>query len=333
MMPTRRPLLLLCLLGAVPMLHAEEVHDLLRGMQAALRTLSYEADLVYLHGDRLEAMRLTHVVSEGSEREQLLALNGAPREVLRDDNSVFCVEPEKRAVSVGRRHGGQELRPFRDLQPDQVAPFYRFEINGGERIAGRDARQVMIRPKDGYRYGQRLWLDQETGLPLKADRLDTEGRPISQMMFTRLRVDPTLQLPPMEEERGRRDGFSWTFDESIETGEQAAGGKAAEATEAQVSWSFPKPPPGFKLTAHARRPSAKGQPPVEHFVFGDGIATLSVYMEPIGSGPAMIGGSRLGAVNVFGAKVDGFIVTVVGEVPERTVREMAATVRYSPAGN
>lgn len=303
---------------------ADEAHDLLRGMQEALRSLNYEADLVYLHEDQLETMRLTHVLADGREREQLLALNGPPREVLRDDNSVVCIEPVKRSVSVGRRHGGQELRPFRDLEPDQVSPYYRFELIGGDRIAGREARQVVIRPKDGYRFGQRLWLDKETGLPLRSDRLDGDGKPISQLMFTRLEVNPTLQLPALEEQRAKRGGYAWTFEEQ---------GEGEKEGTPKSHWTFPHPPPGFKLNAYARRPATGGRSPLEHFVFGDGIATLSVYLETSGAVEPLIGPSKLGAVNIFGAQISGHQVTVVGEVPERTVREMASTVRYSPTGN
>lgn len=66
----------------------------------------------------------------------------------------------------------------------------------------------------------------------------------------------------------------------------------------------------------------------EHMVFSDGLATLSVYIEKAKSeAQAFLGLSTMGAMNAFGAVVDGYQVTVVGEVPPATVQMVAASMQ------
>jgi len=67
--------------------------------------------------------------------------------------------------------------------------------------------------------------------------------------------------------------------------------------------------------------------PVEHLVYTDGLASVSVFIEHLeASGEHQEGTSRMGAVNAFGTMVDSFQVTVVGEVPEATVERIGRSV-------
>ena len=40
---------------------------------------------------------------------------------------------------------------------------------GRERVAGRDADVLLLQPRDEWRFAQRIWADQDTGLMLRAD--------------------------------------------------------------------------------------------------------------------------------------------------------------------
>ena len=52
-----------------------------------------------------------------------------------------------------------------------------------ESAGGRDAHVITVTPKDEYRYGYRLWIDDKTAMPLKTQLCDTHGRVIEQMVF------------------------------------------------------------------------------------------------------------------------------------------------------
>ena len=68
--------------------------------------------------------------------------------------------------------------------------------------------------------------------------------------------------------------------------------------------------------------------PVEHLVYTDGLAAVSVFVEKRGedSKPFMLGPSRMGAVNALGSRVDDYQVTTVGEVPAETIALIGGSV-------
>jgi sigma-E factor negative regulatory protein RseB len=87
-------------------------------------------------------------------------------------------------------------------------------------------------------------------------------------------------------------------------------------------------PPGYKRTVNESQYLDGGQSAVRHMVFSDGLASVSVFAAPRKKGKDVLHGlSRRGAVNAFGRLVDGYQITVVGEVPARTVELVARSVR------
>jgi negative regulator of sigma E activity len=66
---------------------------------------------------------------------------------------------------------------------------------------------------------------------------------------------------------------------------------------------------------------------VQHFVLSDGLAMVSVYIEKsLADEQALEGESSMGSVNAYGRRVDGHRVTVMGEVPKATVKQIAEAV-------
>ena len=82
-------------------------------------------------------------------------------------------------------------------------------------------------------------------------------------------------------------------------------------------------PPGFRKTAEMQRTLPGKSAVVQHLVYSDGLAAISIFIEPAG-GEAVVphGGSAQGAIHVFARAVAGHQVTVLGEVPAVTVRQV-----------
>ncbi len=314
----RYPLLSLLLSLSLPATAAtaapEGVRGWLAAMSNAVHTLNYEGTFIYLHDEQLEAMRVVHSVDADGERERLVSLNGAAREVIRDNASVTCVAPDSRSVSVGRRIGGS-MRAVYSMDVDALSSWYDFRLAGSARIAGRPAQVVAILPRDAYRYGYRLYLDKDNALPLKTDLLDTDSAPISQIMFTSLRVGSAEPLMSQVTLDGS-EPYRWTQRLSMQTAD--TGG-----------WVFEQLPAGYRVAMHSRSPARPGQPQIDHFVLSDGLASASVYIEPLAADEGWNGGSRMGAINAFGQVVEDHQVTVVGSVPAVTVEMIARGTRRS----
>ena len=81
------------------------------------------------------------------------------------------------------------------------------------------------------------------------------------------------------------------------------------------------------MSDHARDPILESRDPVEHLVYSDGLASLSVFIERLSTtGKPLDGLDSMGAVHAYGAMVDEFQITVVGEVPAATVTRVAGSV-------
>jgi len=75
----------------------------------------------------------------------------------------------------------------------------------------------------------------------------------------------------------------------------------------------------------------KAQLDLLHLVYSDGLASVSVFIEKNqGSEKHLQGASSMGAVNAFGNSVGDYFVTVVGEVPVKTVQSMAQSTVKLP---
>ena len=283
-------------------------------MSDALRSLSYEGTLVYLHDNKLETLRIVHRVEDGQVREQLVSLNGPVRTLTREKGRVTCELSNSHPISVPGHGVKRDLLHARAIDPRALAEHYLVHPLGAVRVAGRQADVVGIVPRDGLRYGYRFYLDRESGLPLKSDLIGQESDPIEQIMFTSLQIQPSGERPPAAAEPGsdppRRD-------------------VAAQVPES-VPWRFVELPAGFGVVMHDKSRDAAGQP-VVHFVLSDGLASVSVYVE---SDPqeGLDGATRIGAVHAAGNRVSGHQITVVGEVPSVTVAAVLAGIRHRGEG-
>ena len=300
---------------------AQEVTAWLHRMGQAVHELNYEGTFVYLLDSHVEAMHLLHTAQDGQERERLVSLNGMPRQVVRDNYSIICVLPDRRSVSAELRSGAVPNETDAGNLA-QLAENYEFHLFGTERVAGRQARVILIVPHDNLRYGHRLFLDVTSALPLKSELLDEKGKPISQIMFTELRIAPNTSLGDSNSE----ESMSLAADDQYAWVNQKPSFRLPDKSQAQTGWVFSGLPKGFRLRIHSRRAATKTRSAVDHFVFSDGLATLSVYVEKEGAQRGLNGASQVGTLNAFGINKDGYQITAVGEVPPQTVQQLTQTI-------
>lgn len=289
-------------------------------MAMAVHHLDYRGSLVYARNDSLEAMRVYHRVRDGVVQERLVSLTGAPREVLRDADAVRCIFPDEQSVLVESRITDPWFPVIPSEQVADPGTRYDFRLGTSERVAGMEAQVLHIVPKDRLRYGYQLWLERNTGMLLKSRLIDETGRPLEQVMFTELVIGALIADADLEPSI-RDDGFRL-----VEFARSADSGAAGEPGD----WTIADLPAGFRLQNHSQRGGQEGED-VSHMVFTDGLASVSVYVEPVAGAIAPpLGATGVGPINMFGARVRGYRVTAVGEVPSATVRLMVQAVRPAP---
>ncbi len=294
----------------------DEARQWLDRMATAAHTLDYEGTFVYQHSGQLQAVRLLHSAADGVERERMVTLSGPSREVVRDAGSVTCIIPDSNSMAVD--HAGPERPLPLAIAPnvDRIAGNYSLSLGGIDRVADREAIELLVQPHDKLRYGLELWVDTQSGLMLKSRLIDPSSEVVEQVLFTELTVED--RLPP-ERLKPQTSGRGLTWQTASEDGQRPA-------YEAQ--WEATQLPQGFTLDVRRRHNMPGVGPAVEHMVFSDGLASVSAFIEPhrVGSNP-FLGSTRMGAVNAYARIVGDHRVTVVGEVPVATVELIGRGIR------
>lgn len=348
----------ICLLPAIlltlPVQAAEQQKDTditprdwLVRMSDAVRQRHYEGTFVYSHGGELEAMRLVHRADENGGAERLVSLSGEPREIIRNGDIVKCFLPGREAVIVERGQTAMPLPAAHSLQDPALQKHYEFLDMGESRIAGRPCKLIGIKPRDEYRYGYRLCLDKKTALPLQSELMTPKGEVIEQVMFTHLDLPKAIPVKALQTQVAA-DDFTWHVRHEIspaplaESLAEPAGDKPALGTASGISlekrmdpaWQAQKLPPGFVIT-HSSMERAEDSPRNPkthswHMVYSDGLASISVFVEPTGNAPRTLSGAaHLGAVNAYGRELENWQLTVVGEVPAETVEMVARSLEHT----
>jgi sigma-E factor negative regulatory protein RseB len=316
---------------------ADDPRDWLQKMNQALSTRNYDGTFFHLSEGRVETMRIVHRVRAGHVTERLQSLDGSGREFVRNNDELTCYLPDQHTVLVEPR---PEHGPFLGSLPQfgaDVNDFYKIESLPSAHILGRAARVIAVTPKDQFRFGYRLWLDEKTAMPLKTQLCDATGQVIEQIFFARLDMPesiPDSDLVPQV----RTDGMRRV----------RQGPSHDSAPPALSAFRASELPPGFRLTVEGAQTIGGATVPASHLVYSDGLATVSVFVEApptdshgtsVGADaavdapaePPMQGLARVGSGYAFSTVVQGHQVTAVGEVPARTVEFIAHSVKSSDA--
>lgn len=294
-----------------------EALEWLRRIYHATENLSYAGVFVFQQGDRTETSRVTHLAGAEGGVEKVEVLDGTPRQILRTRDEIRCYLPESRTVKVERRG---DTRGFPALLPERVsglAEHYVITLGKTRRIAGYECRAIVLTPKDDLRYGYRLWADADSGMLLKAQTFNQRGETLEQFTFTQLEIGDV----PLDKLRPPRLSRDWRV---VQTG-------GAPTDLSQAGWWLGEALPGFRKIAEIRRMLRDAQP-VGQVVYSDGLAAVSVFIEPIAgrADTPPIGLARMGAVNVYTREVAEHLVTVVGEAPAASVQRIGNRVEFRP---
>ena len=291
----------------------------LNRVATSARQLTYSGTFVYQYGKTLETSRITHMRDAGGERSKLETLDGPLQVILRRDDDFYCLDTDSKPVRLDRSHGRQFFPSLISAPVSAFTDNYQVKLGGVERVAGYDCQVLRLVPKDNMRYERRLCADVGSGLLLKTATFNEKNEMVEMFAFTQVALGQQL-----DRERVRN-----MLVDSL--GGPAADHSTPDGNVAESGWMVANPPPGFKKVMEMKR-SLNGKPgSVYHLVYSDGLAAVSVFIEPSKEKSKFpIGSSQQGAVSYFLTRVADFHVTVVGEVPQASVMQIGNSVALRP---
>lgn len=292
-------------------------------MQGALGSRSYEGTIVYIGNGQPMAYRL--VVSAGGYA-RVTALSGPPREIIRGPRVAVRMRPDGTTMVVHGMAGDASPLPFPPASktaPAKLLAAYRFQLGGWNRVAGEDARLVELVARDHWRYGYRVWIGRESGLPLRSELVDSRGNILEQAFFTR------LQLIDRKTARGEIGGKALALADG-EAAPTPAATQPCPGVDTTGQVKLTSLPAGFHEVRMACEEGPPRATPVTHILVSDGLATVSVFVaRREDNGSTLVGGTSLGAVHAVGRVAGGFAVTAMGTVPFATVARIANGVKIA----
>lgn len=294
-------------------------------MNRAFMEATYDGIFSYYSGNDLSTLRVVHTVRDGVQRERLIHLNGAPREIVRTGDQVACIlQPGDEILALESSiPSGPFARAFTTAF-EGASDHYTMALQGTDRVANREAVRLAVMPRDAERYGFRLWLDGETGLLLRSELVDAKGTKLEIFQFATLNIGGTVSELDLTPET--RAG-ALTSHMELDSTQSAPPQRPAEW---QAGWV----PDGFTMASSDIRRTPSTSQSVSTMMYSDGLAAFSVFIEAMPETGAANLVSRSGATVAVTRTMNGgpeqgdHLVTVVGEIPTATAQRIAASIRH-----
>ena len=270
----------------------------LKRMAESHRTLSYQGVVRYQIEGSTNNFKISHIVKGDSEYESLESLDDSEPSVVRHGHDLNCVHPGPELLRLlSANSTGNSL----------LNSHYSLAVAEPEVVAGRESVTINVRPKDVYRLGYRLGVDKASGLLLKSEILNKQGKVLENFQYVVLDMGVSAEM-------------------EVAAATPAAHDKVLEApSQLDHRWKVGWLPEGFTALS--------GYRDAESLSYTDGLAVFSVFVESFSADHNVPPDSHLrrGASVSYSTiyPEQGRRVTVVGEVPMLTARQVARSIEWA----
>lgn len=252
--------------------------------------------------------RIWHARQDDRHIERIEALDGPPRTIFRRNGQMRTfLHTTHTAVTEPL----VSTAPFASAVPElarKLDLLYRAERQGRERVAGHEADVVLLQPRDGLRFGYRLWSEARSGLVLRLQTVQADGRVREQASFLQLDLDAPVSLDEISRAMEDLSGYR-----------SLSVVPARTVQDAERVWILRKPVSGFVLQG-CQMPQAR--PNTMQCSYSDGLASVSLFFESTSRGNTapVVARWSAGATQALARPLDATTwLTAVGEVPATTL--------------
>lgn len=186
---------------------------------------------------------------------------------------------------------------------DHLEQFYSIELEEDARVADRDAVKLIFEPLDQWRFSHEWWLDRDTGLLLKHVLIDQQARIIETFQITQ------LQSPQ------KYTGRVWLDEPQVIP---------------DTPWHSTWLPDGF-----VAQPVTFTGNDTHKRVYSDGLATVSLFVEPLGSDETTVLQEGVQQLGVSAVAVQHLVtaegrwqLVAIGELPIATLQRIVHSITF-----
>ncbi|MCE2746603.1 MAG: MucB/RseB C-terminal domain-containing protein [Burkholderiales bacterium] len=280
------------------------------------KSLSYSGLLITESGKHSQTSKLLHQATAGDEFEVLERLDGQPAKWIRHNDQIQCVIPDRKMIVTERRHTSIAFpRVLAGADgATSLEKFYNISELPGRRVAGRAVRVLKLAPKDDLRYEYRLYVDRDNKLLMRSELYSPQGEVLEHVGFKEISFEPELIDKPSLVKAG--------------PGWRTSSTEVRTLADNELVYDLPDIAFGFKKANTVCRVKSK-EDQIHQTVYSDGLSTLSVFVQKVQTSHSMpqVPMSH-GAVMSKSETQGQHLVTVLGEVPEKTLGLFLKSVRW-----
>lgn len=286
---------------------ARSLTEWLAWVHDAARQRTFTGTLVISSDGELATSKVWHACDGVQQMERVEVLTGAPRTIVRRNSDVITFEPDSKVARLEKRESIGIVPELLRTQEGPIADHYRLHAQGDERVAGHMAQVFLLAPKDSLRFGYKVWVEKKSGLLLKLQTLGLQQQVMEQVAFTELQLDAPVSMAALKAHMANTQGYRVETTQLQKTTPEAQG------------WRLRQPVAGFvSLSCHTA--AAPGVLRPLQWVFSDGLASVSLFLEPFDAQRHRVAGaSASGATHVLTRRLGAYWLTAMGEVPPGTL--------------
>lgn len=313
-------------LAAGPSAHAgqDDARAWIQRMNHAVVNRNYDGVFTQRYGAQTQVFKILHRMQDGEMIERVVSTDGSGYEQKRKGSRWAEFRPHDKLVVVAIRNRSFGHFPALNGMDPQASRYYDIRSQGSARLLGRDVQVVHLDPKDNLRYGYRFWLDRDSALPLKFQRITLDGQVLKEIAF----ISPPALPQSIGDDQLKvavdTQGFRWVSSEQ-RTPIHNAQLPRAYHLKAELL------PAGYRARIfNSPEEETRAEGPRSRFIVSDGVSWGEVFISPLdarANGKPGAAGTANGPMAVYRLPLADVQVVVMGEMPPETAQSIAEAIR------
>jgi negative regulator of sigma E activity len=286
-----------------------------RGQQA-VKKFNFDVTYVQVKANQLQTYRWLHgyhqqngALPVQTELEQLIPQDEVGTDIFRRNNRVYYTFPAS-PVFVTVNHSIKELPAILFQPPADLAGIYDAIPGSSTSLSGRTAQLLRLTALHNSRYSYWLWLDGETGFPLRVDTVDQNNEVLERWMVVHLQIKPTLppELLPL-------------MNADLPAEPVAVPSQQTASSAFRLNWL----PDGYRLLPQLSPVPGRTGQLLASWLLTDGLHQISVFVQPSSGLAAQA--FRDGATTLLVKPRDQIDVVVIGPLQATLASQLADAVQ------
>lgn len=285
--------------------------------QQAVRQFNFDLTFVQVRANQINTFRWLHGVHEAegalpvkTELEQLIPQDLVGTDTFRRGDRVYYATPDS-PVQVTVNPYIKELPAILFHDQLEIMKLYDAVPGSSTSLSGRTAKLLRLTALTGSRFSYWLWLDAETGFPLRVDTVDVDNQVLERWMVVHLQVTPTLSAELAQLMSAELPGEPVLLPEETVTAKP----------DFALSWM----PDGYQLLSQQLPVMTNNGKMLASWLLTDGLHQISVFVQP-GAGVPMQA-YRDGATTILVQPKQQVDITVIGPLDVELARRLADAVQ------